>query len=544
MAAALSRLALGWRAIERFGEGRWAVPSVFVTALVVYGIVSIPLPLAAGRDLGNYLIVYAQLFEDRVVFPQPVLARTPGTPLLAGGLLDAGPFIAEAAAALLYALSIVAWYGAARRLGAGVAVVTAAVLLVYPSYVLLFHRLSSDLFYAAGFSLFALLAARAIDRPGAARWAAVGAAVAGLVLIRPVSQVLLLLAIAPLVVAGAWRARIVGTAAFAAAAVVPLLALVMHNGIRLDDYTVARGSGATLPLFRAFVSDRIVRTENGPATRELARAVARDLLPNEPYRSYGIDLERFFSSGSARMQEDLGGLADRTWGWDDDHRHLARVGREAVLSHPTSYARGVAKDIYRMLWWPLFVSVAESTDAENAGGGEGDNATIVVNGKRLPKPTEGEPIPGARQSGFVSTPGRWIEEVWTSPTEHRIVYDDPADAERGAEVFRTFDRLMNRFPDRDANAGAVERLNQLSRWFPRPIVWIAVGLVALALRRPRGSRTLVAISLAAFLVVILNALGLFADRHFVLPVAPAFVLLGLAGLLGTRGDRYPTHPAG
>ena len=32
-----------------------------------------------------------------------------------------------------------------------------------------------------------------------------------------------------------------------------------------------------------------------------------------------------------------------------------------------------------------------------------------------------------------------------------------------------------------------------------------------------------------------NALGLFADLHFVLPVAPAFVLLGLAGLLGPRG---------
>jgi hypothetical protein len=36
------------------------------------------------------------------------------------------------------------------------------------------------------------------------------------------------------------------------------------------------------------------------------------------------------------------------------------------------------------------------------------------------------------------------------------------------------------------------------------------------------------------LVVFLNALGLFADLHFVLPVAPAFVLLGLGGLLGTR----------
>ena len=68
-------------------------------------------------------------------------------------------------------------------------------------------------------------------------------------------------------------------------------------------------------------------------------------------------------------------------------------------------------------------------------------------------------------------------------------------------------------------------------------MWILVGLVAVALRRPRGWPLLVALSLAAFAVVLLNALGLFADLHFVLPVAPAFVLLGLAGLLGERMPR-------
>ena len=46
------------------------------------------------------------------------------------------------------------------------------------------------------------------------------------------------------------------------------------------------------------------------------------------------------------MHEDLIGLADRTWGWDDDYAHLARVGREAVLARAsTPYARGVARDV-------------------------------------------------------------------------------------------------------------------------------------------------------------------------------------------------------
>ena len=89
-------------------------------------------------------------------------------------------------------------------------------------------------------------------------------------------------------------------------------------------------------------------------------------------------------------------------------------------------------------------------------------------------------------------------------------------------------------PDRRGNAQLALRLNQLSRWFPRLIIWIAVGLVALVLRRPRGSGTLLALALAAFAVLVFNALGLFADPHFALPVAPAFVLLGASGLLARR----------
>jgi hypothetical protein len=65
-------------------------------------------------------------------------------------------------------------------------------------------------------------------------------------------------------------------------------------------------------------------------------------------------------------------------------------------------------------------------------------------------------------------------------------------------------------------------------------MWILLGLIAIAVRRPRGWPILVALALAAFAVVLLNALGLFADLHFLLPVAPAFVLLGLAGLLATK----------
>ncbi|MEP7225248.1 MAG: hypothetical protein ABI783_09850, partial [Actinomycetota bacterium] len=103
------------------------------------------------------------------------------------------------------------------------------------------------------------------------------------------------------------------------------------------------------------------------------------------------------------------------------------------------------------------------------------------------------------------------------------------------KIERERDKLFSALPGRSGNATLALRLDQLSRWFPRPWMWIALGLVAMAIRRPRSSATLVAIALSALAVVVLNAFGLFADLHFVLPVAPAFVLFGAGALLGRRG---------
>lgn len=527
----MPRLAPAWRSLERFADGRRAAPTLVAAALAVYALVSVALPLAAGRDLGRYLVVYAQLFDEHVVYPYAFVARPPGTPLVAGALLEAGPFVAEVGAALLYVFSILAWCAVARRFGPAAAAATAAALLLYPGYVLLFHQLSSDAVFAAGFAVAAWLLARSVERPDTGRVAALGAGVAGLVLIRPVAQVLLLLVLVPLVAAGTWRGRLQGSAVFVLAAVLPLLAWAGHNAIRGDDLTLARGGGATLPLFRAFVADRIVRPENGPASRELERAVARGLLPYEPYRSYEIDLERFFSSGSARMHEDLTGLSDRVWGWDDDYRLLGRVGREAVLAHPGTYARGVAGDVRDLLVWPLYIEIdAPAADTQ----ADPKRFASLVQAPALPVPGEGEPIPSARLSSYLTTPDGSIREVWTSPTEHRIVYDDPEDEVRAAALDRRVDGLVASFPDRAARPELVDRLNSASRWYPRPVMWLVLGLVALVVRRPRRLGVPLALAGAVLLILLSTSLAVYAVAEYSVPVTPAFILLATAGVLGRR----------
>jgi hypothetical protein len=520
------RLRRAWLWLQRLEEGPSAAPLLGALALLAYGLVAVAFPLAAGRDLGTYLRASFELRQAEVVLPQALLGRVPVTGLVAEAVLTVGPLFAEVAMALLYAGSIVCWWRVARRCGPAVAVTVSLLLLVYPGYALLFHRLGSDALFAAGFAVAALLTARLVERPTWGRSAALGLGIALLVFTRPVAQLLVLLVPLVLLLPGPWRMRTARLAALGAAVVVPLGAWAAHNAVRADDFTLVRGGGQAVPLYRAFVVEGIVRPENGDATRELARAVERDLLPREPYRSYSIDLDGFFASRSSRMQEDLVGLADRTWGWDDDYAHLSRVGWEAVRAHPGTYAGSVARDAWRLLWWPLFLPLPEPTAAATGSTPMAD--------EQLPDPTEGQPIPSASVSAFISTPDGRFREVWSSPTEHAIIADDPADSAHLDRLNRRVDELFGAFPDRGGSAALARWIDRASRWFPRPVLWLALGLVAVAVRRPQRVATPLVLTAAALLVVLGTALAVPADASYSVPVAPAFVLLAVAGLLASR----------
>jgi hypothetical protein len=502
---------------------------VFAAALVVYGLRARGWPLTAGRDLDEYLYAYIQLDDADPVLPWSLLFRTPVTPLVAGFALDMlDGALAEIVMALLFALSILCWSVAARTFGPWVALATALALLLYPAYGLLFHELSSEPVFATAFALLALLVVRAADSPSAGRWAGVGLGVALCALVRPGNVVLLALVLLPLVLPGSLWDRLVRAAAVGLVALVPLVGWTIHNGVRYDTWALARGGNAVIPFYRAFISDRIVHPDNGPRSRELAEAIRRHLLVREPYRSYGVTLDDVFSSGSFRIHEDLYLLSDEVFGWETDYAILRDAGIEAVRAHPLAYARGVAKTVWLQLSESLFRG---QTQPASRG------APVPAAPRRgvLPEPSEGQPIPGG-QVVWISRPDNVIRQVWRSPTEFSFAFSDPSLRERFEAVVERRDELLGSFPDREPNATLALRLDQASRWFPRPIIFLVVGLVAIAWRRPRGSRALVALALAGLLVVLLNALGLFADRHFVLPVTPAFVLLGLGGLLGRRSD--------
>jgi hypothetical protein len=525
-----------FQGLERLAGARRGAALLAVLALGVYAFESVGWALRPGRDLGVYLRYYVQLGQDNPVFPWSMLTRTPVTPLFAGGLLEAGGgLFAEVVMALLFAASIIAWsFVALRVAGRRAALLVAVALVVFPGYGGLFHQLSSDVVFAIGFAGWAVLVMRVVERPSSYRFAAAGVGATFLALIRPANQVLVLVALFAFVVSEPWRLRSAHAAAYAIAMVLPLVAWAGVNDLRYDDFTVARGGQASVPFFRAFVTDRIMSPDNGPASRRLAAAVQRDLLPREPYRSYGIDLQEFFSLGSPRMEEDLIGLSDRVFGWNTDYEVLGQAAREAVRTHPGKYVRGVTRSMWDELNQPLYVSPRTPAPAPAS-----PVASPSASDTRapLPVPTEGEPIPAARQGAYTSTPDNHIHEVWTSPTAHDIVFDDPRDQRRYDRLNERLRELGDRFPTRRDNSWLGLQQKHESKAFPRSWLWLLLGIGAFVWRRPQPWRVPAILVVSSLLLLLATVLGVYAIPEYEVPTAPSFILLAAAGLFGTRGRR-------
>ena len=277
-------MSAAWRRLQELIPTRRAAALLFVAALGVYWLQALGWPMAKGRDTWDYLAYYLQLFDSEPPLEMLQLFRTPLTPLAVGLPLDlGGSALLEIVFGIFYAVTVVAWSATALVFGRLPALLAAALLLVYPAWATLYHQASSDAVFATGLALWALLLARTLARPSAWRFVALGCGIAALVLIRPAAQVLSRSALAALLVPVAWRRRFAWGAACLAAAVAVLGVWALHNGVRYDDTTVARGGRAWVPFLRVWLADRTISPENGDASRRLAGLIEREVLAKDPH---------------------------------------------------------------------------------------------------------------------------------------------------------------------------------------------------------------------------------------------------------------------
>ena len=146
------------------------------------------------------------------------------------------------------------------------------------------------------------------------------------------------------------------------------------------------------------------------------------------------------------------------------------VTREAIREHPGTFVRGIGRTFWEQLWSArMYAPFVEASTSE--GGDGGGRRRMIVSGRRLPWPTDGEPIPASRFG-----PNLWTQcgaRAWRSPTDHSFVFDDPRDERRYEKFGRDSDRLVARIPTRDPNEDLVHRLNQASRLSPRLSGWLS-----------------------------------------------------------------------
>ncbi len=477
-------------------------------------------PLHAGRDLNSYVLYYNQLWDALPEWHTAMLYRTPVAPLFIGGLYRlGGAALLEAGLGALFVASVVGVYVVGSLWSRPVALASAALTALDPTYGALFHELASDNLLAAGLALWVALVARTWRRPTVASYAGHGVAVFLLVLVRPAAQTLLAFAVQPLLQPGlGLRARLVRAATFLGTASILLAAWAGYNDLRYDDFAVTRGGMAVVPFYRVFVVDRLVRPDNGPASAALARAVADDLLPREPYRRPGLDVATVLGSGDTRVWSDLAALSDRRFGWDTDHAILRRVAIEAIRRHPLAYAEGVVGSLHTTFR---------------------DELRPAAPARRVPPP------PGTAPAEFVPGDGQIVPHShvhWLrSAPEYPL---SPARAPRPAGDGWRVALSEDALPVRDGSGIVAALLNRgVARLYPPMFVFLGLGAVgALLCRHPAARLFLFLAGLAVLHVLFICASTTLAVQYRV-PFDPILITLGVAGFIRYGFGGRPATPA-
>ena len=534
----MTGLERAWQRLLAFVPTRRAAVALFVLALAVYWLQALGWPMAKGRDTWDYLAYYLQLVDSDPPLSDLQVFRTPITPLVVGLPMDlGGSVLLEIVFGILFAASVVAWSATALTFGRIPALGSASLLLVYPAWATLYHQASSDAVFATGLALWALLLAHTLDRPSAWRFAALGAGVAALVLTRPASQVLLPVALAALLLRVPWRRRLTWAAACLAAAIGLLGAWAVHNGVRYDDTTVARGGRAWVPFLRVFTADRTIAPENGDASRRLADLIELEVLAKEPHASLGVPLDAYLANPSNYETVRLIALSDRVLGRDENYDVLFDSGLEAIRENPDTYFRGVADTFWEFLMQrPLREDVVRRAQTDPGTPAP----TFESNGVVLPNPQATVLVDGVPY-GFVWCASDYIDSCTLE--DPSAVWDEPATQERYREIVSQVRAWDADLPARDGQDWITEILNRITPRFPRPPLWLAVGVVGLVWRRPRGWRTIVVLWAAAAAVLLIHAASQGVAPEFALPLYPVFIVTALGAVAGDRqSDRGQVRP--
>ena len=139
--------------------------------------------------------------------------------------------------------------------------------------------------------------------------------------------------------------------------------------------------------------------------------------------------------------------------------------------------------------------------------------------------------------GFVWCASDYIDSCTVK--DPALVWSDPAIQRRYREVVSQIRKWDSELPSRTGQSWVTEILNRITPRFPRPPLWIAVGVIALLWRRPWGWRAIVVLWSAAVAVLLIHAASQGLAPEFSMPLYPLFIVTALGALGGERGASPP-----
>jgi len=482
-----------------------------VAAGLIFIFQSMAWPLSGGRDLGTYILYYNQIWDAQPEFYNVMLYRTPITPLFIGIFYKiGGVLLLEVLLGIFFIISIEATYYIGLLWSRPIGLVSAIVLTLFPTYGALFHYLGSDSLFAVGFITWMAFAGHTMRFPKVHHFIWHGIYVVLLILIRPGTQIFVFFAGFPFLIKQLKiGGKLLSSLYFLSVFFILLAGWASYNYVRYNDFTVSRTRAASIPFYRVFVQDRIVRPENGIATKELMRAIESDLKNREPYKSLGLDTYTILASGDWRVWSDLVGLSDRIWGWDSDYKMLQKVAMEAIIAYPWVYLKGVMYQLTNFFFAtfepPPSLILDKSAKPEKSPKEINKNKKIIFD-------------------GFHIIPRSYMHWLQTGPIRKNI-----SDI-KNKNINSNWKVNIN-LPVRNGDPLIAKTFNQyLSRLFPPIFFFILFGSIGIFLSAQARSFIIFFMLLSIIHALIVCMSG-DAPVQYRIPFDPIYILIGVSGFI-------------
>ncbi|MBF8271389.1 MAG: hypothetical protein HW380_494 [Magnetococcales bacterium] len=318
---------------KTFSEDRYFILSALLVGIAAFTIVAIAWPVSPGRESVRYFLYYYDInYMDAIGIISQV---PPGVPLILGNVIKLGYAGAFAFALFCYLTALVSTYYVARLLGKTFARIITIIALMYISQNVFMHELSGDPVFTLGVALWAMVVVRLHKTPTFQSSFIIGIVSFFLVLLRPVSQIFIIVCFLPLVCFGISKNTIIQALTLLACFCTGLLGLSLYNYHQFGGFNLAALSKQMIPARNAFIFTNIMSPDYGPASRRLADLIVEKLLDSPQYKNYGVTLETVFTSRDKRILSDLE-IMDAQYG----DGVLRAAAWEAISRKPFEFIHG------------------------------------------------------------------------------------------------------------------------------------------------------------------------------------------------------------